>query len=117
MSELPTSAAGSSSSATYPTPTASSYGSTLARRGDLWPTATATDAKASGAAGYSTASGRHSGTTLTDATARMPGPHSEGITTAGESGSRPAIPLRLSPDFVELLMGFPAGWTVIDKPG
>lgn len=33
----------------------------------MWPTATATDAKASGAAGYSTASGRHSGTTLTDA--------------------------------------------------
>ena len=33
----------------------------------LWPTATATDGKASGAAGYSTQSGRHSGTTLTDA--------------------------------------------------
>jgi hypothetical protein len=32
-----------------------------------WPTTTTTDAKSSGAAGYSTASGRHSGTTLTDA--------------------------------------------------
>lgn len=32
-----------------------------------WPTATSTDAKSSGAAGYSTESGRHSGTTLTDA--------------------------------------------------
>lgn len=38
----------------------------------LWPTATATDAKASGAAGYSTDSGRHSGTTLTDAAVRFP---------------------------------------------
>ena len=35
-----------------------------------WPTPTATDAKASGAAGYSTASERHAGTTLTDATTR-----------------------------------------------
>ena len=32
-----------------------------------WPTTTSTDVKASGAEGYSTASGRHSGTTLTDA--------------------------------------------------
>jgi hypothetical protein len=32
-----------------------------------WPTPTAEDARSSGAAGYSTASGRHSGTTLTDA--------------------------------------------------
>lgn len=36
-----------------------------------WPTPTATDAKASGAAGYSTDSGRHSGTTLTDAAVRQ----------------------------------------------
>ncbi len=35
-----------------------------------WPTATGGDAKASGAAGYSTESGRHSGTTLTDAVCR-----------------------------------------------
>lgn len=33
-----------------------------------WPTATATDSRSSGAAGYSTESGRHAGTTLTDAT-------------------------------------------------
>lgn len=37
-----------------------------------WPTPTTSDAKASGAAAYSTASGRHSGTTLTDATVRAP---------------------------------------------
>jgi hypothetical protein len=36
----------------------------------LWPTATASDANSSGAMGYSTASGRHPGTTLTDATVR-----------------------------------------------
>ena len=38
----------------------------------FWPTATASDANASGSAAYSTASGRHSGTTLTDAVVRMP---------------------------------------------
>ena len=43
----------------------------LEERGSLWPTAT--DAKASGAAGYSTESGRHAGTTLTDAVVRMDG--------------------------------------------
>ena len=36
-----------------------------------WPTTTTTDSKASGAAGYSTASGRHSGTTLTDRAVRQ----------------------------------------------
>jgi len=35
-----------------------------------WPTATAGDAKQSGASGYSTESGRHNGTTLTDAAVR-----------------------------------------------
>lgn len=35
-----------------------------------WPTPTSGDAKESGAAGYSTDSGRHSGTTLTDAAVR-----------------------------------------------
>jgi hypothetical protein len=39
-------------------------------RENLWPTAT--DAKASGAAGYSTESGRHAGTTLTDSAVRFP---------------------------------------------
>ena len=44
-----------------------------------WPTPTSGDANSSGAAGYSTASGRHSGTTLTDATSGSRGP------TAGPS--------------------------------
>lgn len=69
-----------------PTPSAQSYGSnrggaagrvgperhsleSMASRG-LWPTPTAGDAKASGSAGDSTESGRHSGTTLTDAVDR-----------------------------------------------
>jgi len=38
-----------------------------------WPTPTGTDCKASGSAAYSTESGRHSGTTLTDATQRGKG--------------------------------------------
>jgi len=43
---------------------------TAQARAAHWPTATATDAKASRAAAYSTESGRHSGTTLTDAAVR-----------------------------------------------
>ena len=39
----------------------------------LWPTSTAMDSRASGAAGYSTESGRHPGTTLTDAANPDPG--------------------------------------------
>ena len=60
----------------------------------FWPTPTSTDHKASGSAAYSTESGRHSGTTLTDATARR------GRQT--------------QPAWVEALMGFPAGW--LDGP-
>ncbi len=40
---------------------------TAARGCGLWPTATAQDTGSSGSAGYSTESGRHGGTTLTDA--------------------------------------------------
>lgn len=83
-----------------PTPTATSYGTqqggsagrvgpvresleTMARRG-TWPTPTVGDSKASGSAGYSTESGRHSGTTLTDAAVRWPTPRS----TDGSHGGR-----------------------------
>lgn len=45
---------------------------TSASASSSWPTATATDAKSSGAAAYSTASGRHSGVTLTDAARHWP---------------------------------------------
>jgi hypothetical protein len=47
---------------------------TLERMGRMWPTATAGGSKGSGAAAYSTESGRHSGTTLTDATKAWPTP-------------------------------------------
>jgi hypothetical protein len=74
---------------------------TMARKG-LWPTPTGGDAKASGSAGYSTASGRHTGATLTDATVRAdPSP---------EGGS-------LNPVFVEWLMGYPLGWTDLKASG
>jgi hypothetical protein len=47
-------------------------GCSSSRSVEVWPTATATDCKASGAAAYSTDSGRHAGTTLTDAAVRTP---------------------------------------------
>jgi len=73
------------------------------------PTPTATDAKASGAAGYSTASGRHSGTTLTDATVGPRGPESR--STTGKSRAR------LNHRWVAQLMGFPSDWLEgIDVP-
>lgn len=84
-----------------------------------WPTPTAGDSKASGAAAYSTASGRHSGTTLTDAAVRLwntprardwkaggkdcLGP--QALRTTGQAG------MVLNPQFVETLMGLPVGWT------
>jgi hypothetical protein len=105
-----------------------------------WPTATATDAKASGAAGYSTDSGRHSGTTLTDAIRAMPGvwptpcagaahkeapnkfqfgnPTLTALASRMEDGRHPQ-PIQkgggdgvaLNPEFVEALMGLPIHWT------
>lgn len=104
-----------------PTPASCTYGSnqggaagrvgpkrhSLESHPALWPTATATDAKASGAAGYSTASGRHSGTTLTDATC---GPRGRGSSsTNGKSRAR------LNATWVEQLLGFPAGWTSLEE--
>ena len=83
--------------------------------GAMWPTATATDAKASGSTSGSTSaywgrraegSQRHEGLTLTDATAG----------TLTLDGAARVDGGRLNPDWVEMLMGFPAGWTVIDSP-
>ena len=98
----------------------------------LLPTPTAGDAKASGAAGYSTASGRHSDTTLTDALVRgylLPtlSAQSYGTNKGGAAGrvgkKRPSLETmgreagagyRLNPAFTEWLMGWPSGWTDID---
>jgi len=96
-----------------------------------WPTATATDRAQSGSAAYSTASGRHSGTTLTDAVRLFPTPTAQpyGSGGNGSPGDRRAVFKRskvasldtiasreggaLNPAWVECLMGFPPGWTEI----
>ena len=60
------------------------------------PAPTASDSRETGAAGYSTSSGRHSGTTLTDAVL--------GAASAGRRG-------KLNPRLSEWIMGIPVGWT------
>lgn len=77
-----------------------------------WPTAVAGDAKSCGAAAYSTASGRHSGTTLTDATRKWNSGRQDPNQTGAESPNTSG--LRLNPRFVEWLMGFPDEWTVCE---
>lgn len=57
---------------------------TAASASSCWPTATAMDSRSSGAAGYSTDSGRHSGTTLLDAARQWPTP----TTSLGTKGVR-----------------------------
>ena len=106
-------------------------GMPLAIAARSWPTATAADARASGAAGYSTDSGRPAGVTLTDAAVRgalaWPTPQARdekgptGVNNRLENGGRrsslsdSAMPGatagRLNPAWVEALMGFPPGWT------
>jgi DNA (cytosine-5)-methyltransferase 1 len=80
-------------------------GTPLAVAARLWPTATTGDANGSGSAGYSTESGRSEGTTLTDAAVR-------GI-RAGAPQSKSIKGLKLNPAWVEQLMGFPPGWTLL----
>lgn len=112
-SERPTAGTGCSSSHDWPTPTvqdaANNGGPSQHERNSLplnalvqWPTPTAQDSAQSGAAGYSTASGRHSGTTLTDATVGPRGPASR--STNGKSRAR------LNHRWVAQLMGFPPEW-------
>jgi len=112
-------------SSCWPTPTAATYGSNIGgangRVGKVryslyglanrWPTHTAGDSKASGAAGYSTDSGRHSGTTLTDATVRLPEWRGHQAPTTPQDGASSSAKVGLNPRFVEMLMGLPPGWT------
>lgn len=72
-------------------------GTPLAIAARLWPTTTAGDAKASGSRSSET-SDAHDGTSLTDATVR----------------AAPTKGLKLNPAWVEQLMGFPSGWTLLD---
>jgi hypothetical protein len=107
-------------------------GTPLAMAVRIWPTPTGQDSEASGAAAYSTASGRHAGTTLTDAAVRglWATPRKEGFDAGRHRGqadslhsqikqcatpttrdSTTAESGKLNPDWVESLMGFPQGWT------
>lgn len=73
---------------------------------ERWPTPTAMHG--AGSLGYSTESGRHSGTTLLDAAMLHAGLPLDLTSRAGPDG------LVLCPEFVEALMGFPEGWTHVD---
>ena len=98
-------------------------GTPLAIAARLWPTPTTQDSAASGSAGYSTESGRHAGTTLTDATARRvwatprnnTGPSTDHQHLSIDGQVRTATG-KLNPAWVEQLMGFPDGWTDVGPP-
>lgn len=88
--------------------------------GFAWPTPTAGDAKSSGGRAYVTTGATHGGTSLCDATERWATPTAsdyKGSTTTDQrrgqltSQTEPGTTGRLNPAWVELLMGFPAGWT------
>lgn len=105
-------------------------------RGGLWPTPTAGDAKASGSACYAATSTRTAGTTLTDAAVRnitarewsqrhapslFPTPadrdwkSGKGRKGNGHTPQPPeVVGGQLNPVWVEVLMGFPPGWTCLD---
>lgn len=101
-----------------------------------WPTATSGDSKSSGEAGYSTEGGRHTGTTLTDASRQWATPTARDwkdgkcaeanvpvnallgrqVLKATGQGSLKDCG-RLNPTFVEWLMGAPIGWTAFEHWG
>jgi hypothetical protein len=106
----------------------------LAEIGRRWPTPTAMDSRASGAAGYAATSKRNSGTTLTDAAVRRmwatptardwkdgsnPSELAPTNGLLGRQAPRSSIigvsicvcARALNPLFVEALMGLPRGWT------
>ena len=77
----------------------------------LWPTATASDSRGSGARN-GPGSRAHPGTSLVDAVVHG---HS-GARTHEHTWATPRAS-RLSPDWVECLMGWPVGWTLPEGPG
>jgi len=74
-----------------------------------WPTATTGDSVRTRSANYTTTSGRHSGTTLTDATV---GPRDQDSPNINGSHRE-----QLNPSWVETLMGLPIGWTDLGSWG
>ena len=129
----------------YPTPSATPYGTnkggaagrvgparpsldTMARSG-RWPTATAGDAKSSGSRNLE-GSKAHAGVSLTDAVrfGNSSTPRTWATTQDGANNGAPSqhdrnsLPLNaqaggaLNPDWVELLMGFPRGYTTAPTP-
>jgi hypothetical protein len=102
---------------------------------DDWPTRTAADANMSSSEGYPTTT-RHAGTTLTDATVGPRGPASRSTpgsprawstsTAAISKGKAPQnskgkrdlrldIRGKLNPDWVAVLLGFPAEWLSVSS--
>ncbi len=113
---------GGRGSSSWPTPTASSYGTTNnGKRGDgttyktagkpsldtmarRWPTPAASDCRSSGR--HTTTTGvMHPGTSPTDAVRSR---QDQTTTTGGDDTSLPVV---LNPAFVEALQGLPIGWT------
>src|SRR5215471_12195732 len=120
-----------STQATWPTPVSReggrhANGTETLTSSATWPTPVSQDAKGSGASGYSTLSGRHSGVTLTDAAVRWNTPRARDWKGAGKdclddgrlvpwNRSIAGSPRgRLNSKWVAGLMGFPIDWLSID---
>lgn len=101
----------------YPTPVRSEEQRTTFTRGNftlngqvrMWPTACTTDAKDS-ARGTTTTDIMHPGTSLTDAI-RSSGLDGHPPSATKKAGADTTV---LVPEFVEALMGFPEGWTLVE---
>lgn len=110
----------------WPTPTASSYGTSqngsnstrpsagtpgLERLGSWWPTPCASDARDSARHTTRADAASHAGTTLTDKIRKYCSRHARTMGKHGRAGRGPAV---LSPAFVETLLGLPEGYTLVD---
>ena len=110
----------------WPTPTASSYGTSqngsnstrpsagtpgLARLGSWWPTPCASDARDSARHTTRDDAASHAGTTLTDKIRRYCSRHARTMGKHGRGGRGKAV---LNPAFVEQLLGLPEGYTLVD---